>query len=432
MSTLSGYALSQPSLNLNEQALIVYKIQPGDTLNKLSRKYFTQPADFESIRHLNHLRSVDLLPSGETLKIPRQAVKQSPSHATIVALSCPRTIRAGIPLRPVSLGSVLREGAIVDIPAECHAAMQLEDGTTLRLPSSAAVKISILRKNALETNPEVQLDLIRGKVELEVYKGRAKTTPFEVRTPLSVTGVRGTEFRVGYAPTEQTGEVEVLAGVVAARGLQDPEAQSVSKGQGIPFDSSGKAMPIEKLLNPPVFESAEHSSSALGAYNIKFTPLPLAKHYDLTSGKNANLLGERSQRTLRNPEVETPVLDQDAFFYRFATVSEAGLMGPPRLYGFCIARSEAKSGRCRATFDAPMTENTAITFALTRHTQTGVQELVSTKKLQSRQGKFTIEGLPSGHYNWTMSYATTREGSPSTLTKQSGAFDLITLTTVTP
>ena len=165
-----------------EQPLIVYKIQTGDTLSQLSQKYLRQPADLTAIRSLNHLRSIDLLPAGELLKVPREAVKQDPSHATIISISCARMIRAGSPLKPIYIGTVLEEGVVIDIPAECHVAMRLEDSSIIRLPSSAAIKISVLRKNAMESSPEVQLDLVRGRVELEVYKGRSKTTPFEVRT----------------------------------------------------------------------------------------------------------------------------------------------------------------------------------------------------------------------------------------------------------
>ena len=70
-----------------------------------------------------------------------------------------------------------------------------------------------------------------------------------------------------------------------------------------------------------------------------------------------------------------------------------------------------------------------IAFSLIRYAQGGVQELVSTNKLQARNGKFTIEGLPAGHYTWSMSYATTQShaSSPTNETKQSGAFDLLTL-----
>ena len=142
---------SQSSATATEDPLIIYKIQTGDTLSELSRKYLRQPADLEAIRSLNKLRSLDLLPTGEQLKIPRAAVKQSPSQATVINISCSREIRAGTPLRPISIGSVLNEGAVVDIPAECYVAMLLEDSSVIRLPSSAAIKFSTLRKNALES-----------------------------------------------------------------------------------------------------------------------------------------------------------------------------------------------------------------------------------------------------------------------------------------
>lgn len=424
--------LSQASDAEKGLPLIFYKIKRGDTLIKLSRKYLKQSTDLEFIRSLNHLRNINLLPEGEVLKIPRSAVKQSPSQATVIALNCAQSIRAGVPPKQIQIGSILREGAIIDIPAECHSAMQLEDGSTLRLPSSAAIKIAILRKNAIETTPEVQLDLIKGRVELDVFKGRAQTTPFEVRTPLSMTGVRGTEFRVGYETTEQTGQVEVLAGVVSAKGQNDDEAKPVSKGQGITFDNSGKALPVENLLDAPEFKKAERINANEEIYDLQFTPVQLANHYTITSGQHVNLLGERLQKAAQITQIKTPPLNKDAFFYQLASVSKAGLMGPLQQYGFCFTVNEVKSARCRATFNTPKTEGTTITFSLIRHAQSGTQELVSTKKLQSHNGQFTIEGLPSGRYTWTMSYTTMREGLSPTLTKQSGAFDLFTLTASTP
>lgn len=431
-ATVHCAANAQPVESTPNLPLIVYKIQTGDTLSQLSRKYLKQPADLETIRDLNHLRSIDLLPSGELLKVPREAVKQSPSQATVISLSCARAIRAGTPLRPMSIGSVLNEGAIVDIPAECHMSMLLEDSSIIRLPSSAAIKITVLRKNALESSPEVQLDLVRGRIELEVYKNRSQTTPFEVRTPLSITGVRGTEFRVGYAPDQQTGQVEVVGGVVKAMGLKDAEAQSVSKGQGMPIDSAGKALPIERLLPAPVFERAEVFNRAQNAYDIKLTSRAHASHYIAIRTKSVNLMSERTSQTIRTPEIKTSSLNKDATFYQFSSVSNSGLIGPSRQYGFCIAQVDVKSGRCRATFDAPMTENVMITFTLTKFSQGSEQELVSTKKLQSRNGQFTIEGLPPGYYKWNMSYATEQTGTNAVLTKQSGSFDLIALTATSP
>ena len=426
---------AQQADNAAERPLIIYKVQAGDTLSQLSARFFVETANLEVIRSLNHLRHIDLLPSGKHLKIPREFVKQSPSQATIISISCARMIRAGSPPKALSVGAVLSEGTIIDVPAECQVSMLLEDSSVIRLPSSAAVKFSVLRKNALESSPQVELELVRGRIELDVNKNRSRTTPFDVRTPLSVTGVRGTEFRVGYAPTEQVGQVEVVRGIVAATGISDSQSQPVSKGQGLPFDRSGKAMTIENLLDAPVFERAEATHATPPTHAIKLAPNPSAKHYVVLNTKSANLLGEQTSQTITTAEVLATNLSQDAVFYQFASVSPSGLIGPSRQYGFCSVTGDIKFGRCRARFDAPLADGALITFSLIKHALGTTQELVSTQKLQARNGRFVIEGLPAGHYTWNMSYLTSSPGNTnheSTLTKQSGYFDLIALKTNLP
>lgn len=424
MSAISLIAAHAQQLEKTvEQPLIVYKIQTGDTLSQLSQKYLRQPADLAAIRTLNHLRSIDLLPAGEFLKVPREAVKQEPSHATIISISCARMIRAGSSLKPIYIGTVLEEGVVIDIPAECYVSMRLEGSSIIRLPSSAAIKISVLRKNAMESSPEVQLDLVHGRVELDVYKGRSKTTPFEVRTPLSITGVRGTEFRVGYSPIDQVGQVEVIGGVVNTMGVNDTQSQAITKGQGVPFDKSGKAMPVEQLLKAPVFEHAELINHTQASYAIKLTGIAQANRYVVLNAKSANLLGEQNSQTLNTPEIVALDLSQNATFYQFVAVSKSGLMGTPRKYGFCTTAGQTNFGRCRAVFEAPLADGAMITFSLIKHAAETAQEMISTKQLQARNGRFVIEGLPTGRYTWSMSYNTT---------KQSGDFDLIAFTTSAP
>jgi LysM repeat protein len=184
----------------SEPSVIVYKIKAGDTVNKLARKHMVQPVDLDAIHKANHLQNIDLLPIGADLNIPRHLVKTNPSKAIIMGVSCATAIRLNNSNKPLTVGTHVSEGAVIEVPAECHVSLLLEDSSIIRLPSSAQLKITTLRKNALETAPEVKLDLARGRVELDVNKNRGKSTPFEIRTPLSIMGVRGTEFRVGYRP----------------------------------------------------------------------------------------------------------------------------------------------------------------------------------------------------------------------------------------
>jgi hypothetical protein len=196
----------------------------------VANKYLQQPFDMAAIQKANQLKNIDLLPVGSELLIPRHIVKQSPSKASVMSLSCATPIRVANSPKPLAVGAVILEGTIIEVPPECHVSLLLEDGSIIRLPSSAALKITTLRKNALETAPEVRLDLTHGRIELDVNKGRAKTTPFEIRTPLSIMGVRGTEFRVGYSPDDNAGQVEVLGGIVQTRGSTDTQARAITKG----------------------------------------------------------------------------------------------------------------------------------------------------------------------------------------------------------
>jgi hypothetical protein len=430
IATCSLSVLSQNKDNLDESSVIPYKIKAGDTFNKVAQKYLQLPVDMAAIQKVNQLKNINLLPVGSELLIPRHIVKQSPSKASVMSLSCATPIRVANSPKPLAVSAVILEGTIIEVPPECHVSLLLEDGSIIRLPSSAALKITTLRKNALETAPEVRLDLTHGRIELDVNKGRAKTTPFEIRTPLSIMGVRGTEFRVGYSPEDNAGQVEVLGGIVQTRGRADAQARSITKGLGVPIDGDGKALGIEKLLAPPAFESAQATAGTQPSFVAKLSTVPLANYYVADSANTANLTGNRSSQNLLAPELFIPRVTKQATFYQLTSVSASGLVGTERHYAFCAAPNDGKQARCSTMFDAPLADGVPISFTLSRTTDGTTQTLVNTDNLQARNGRFAIQGLPAGQYSWTLSYSMSKMSDTSandTVIRQSGSFDLIPL-----
>lgn len=428
--SLATVAFAQNKDGAEDQSVIVYKIKSGDTFNKIASKYLQQPFDMAALLKANQLKNIDLLPVGTELLLPRHIVKNSPSKATIMGLSCATAIRLATSAKPLTVGTIVQENAVIEVPPECHVSLLLEDGSIIRLPSSATLKITTLRKNALESAPEVRLDLTRGRVELDVHKGRAKTTPFEIRTPLSIMGVRGTEFRVGYSPEDNAGQVEVLGGIVQTRGSADTQARAITKGLGVPIDAEGKALSIEKLLPPPVFESALATAGSQPSFVAKLTAVPLANYYVADNANTANLTGNRSSQNLLAPELFIPRVTKQATFYQLTSVSTSGLVGTERQYAFCAAPTDGTAARCSAVFDAPLADGSPISFVLSRVANGASEQLVNTQNLQARNGRFAIQGLPAGNYNWTLSYAITPSSDTSihdTVIRQSGAFELIPL-----
>lgn len=432
---ISALSVAQTKDSDDESSFITYKIKAGDTFNQFAQKYLQQPVDLNEIYKVSPIKSIDLLPVGAELNIPRHMLKHRPSKATVMSLSCNAPIRQqGSSNKPLAIGTVVTEGTTIEVPAECHVSLLLEDGSVIRLPSSASLKITTLRKNALEPAPEVRLDLTKGRIELDVQKGRTKSTPFEVRTPISIMGVRGTEFRVGYSPEDQAGQVEVLGGTVQTRGRADAKGNAITKGLGVPIDGDGKALAIEKLLPPPSFESAVATSGNNPSFVAKLTPVKLANHYVADNANTANLTGNRSSQNLLAPELFIPRLTRQVTFYQLSSVSESGLVGSERQYAFCAPAAD-KPQRCSAIFDAPLADATPIAFTLAQQTGDQAQTLVSTDNLQAKNGRFAIQGLPVGHYKWTLSYvlpqASDAMGTP-TVIKQSGAFELLILSSTTP
>jgi len=435
LACFSLNGLAQHKDGADDQAIINYTIRAGDTLAKISQRYLVAGADLGSAQKSSLLKTLSQLPVGLDLEIPREWVRFSPSTATVMGLSCASAIRLNNSAKPMEIGTRLQEGAVIDVPPECHVALLLEDGSMIRLPSSATLKITTLRKSALEAAPEVRLDLSRGRIELEVHKGRAKTTPFEIRTPLSVMGVRGTEFRVGYSPEDQSAQVEVLGGVVQARGAKDNNALAITKGLGMPIDGDGKSLPVEYLLEAPSVRTIDMTKSAQPSFVARLQPVALAQYYIADSSTTANLSGSRSSQHLLSPEFFISRLSKQATFYQLTAVSPSELVGTERHYAFCASPGEGTSARCSALFDVPLADNGAIAFVLNR-IQDGVsQPVVNTPNLQARNGRFSIQGLPSGKYAWTLSYSMRPTQTPNAVTttvQQSGAFELITVSGTTP
>ena len=413
------------SLLTNEQSFVSYTVKPGDTFNRILSQYTLPTADRAKILQVNGLTNENRIEVGMTLRFARAELQFRPALAKVMTLSCEQDILSGNPPAALRVGSDVTEGAVIRVPADCQVSLAIEDGSVIRLPSSATLQFTSLRINALESVPEVRLDLQRGRVEVNVKKNRGGTTPFEVNTPKAVMGVRGTEFRVGYDPEGDTAQVEVLTGTVAAQGGQDKRSQDVVKGFGVPFDKSGQSLGLEALLPAPAFVSAQKINAKAPAQWVNFEAMKLAKAYVVDSASTVNLSGVRYSQVVQQPRVAVGRLDENAVFYQFAAISETGLLGQTRQYGFC--QPVNNSQRCNAVFDVPLANGLPMTIALNRLDQGQPIPVIKPHTIEAKNGRFLVQGLPLGRYEWVLTYPFNQ-----TPVVQTGAFELQALSAQTP
>lgn len=414
------WVMAQANANM-DQTNLVYRVKVGDTFDNIWSRFVLPDSDRQQVMQLNQITNVVRLSVGSELLLPRHILRFTPAVANVMSLTCSQPIVAGPLSKILTVGTGVTEGDVVRVPADCHVTLAIEDGSIIRLPSSATLKFTALRKNVLEDEPEIRLDLVRGRVEISVQKNRSNSTPFEVTTPKSVMGVRGTEFRVGYSPEDGSAQVEVLTGTVSTQGVQDAQEQNVKKGYGLPIDSTGRAQDLEQLLPSPKFAFTQRIMPPTPGRWLNLAPMDEAKTFIASRANTANLGGTLYIQSLKVPRVPVGYLEENAVFFEFMAIAKNGLYGQPIRYGFC--QPTHPSDRCNVFFDVPLADNTPMTIDLDQMQQAqSTTSVIKGQIIKARRGRFSIQNLIPGHYQWSL-----RHQLRDTNIIQSGQFELIAI-----
>lgn len=423
---LAGLLVSTAAMTLQAQQApddnhVAYTLKPGDMLSVLAQTYLQDPAALKTLASLNRIANIHRVPVGKTILIPRELLKYVPATAQVTHLRCKTVLRLDGPeAREIQLGSTLSEGAVLRIPPGCQFTMTLEDHSTVRLLSGAVVKLATLRRNIFDPSAEVKIELLDGRMHVNVpQKRQASDAPFRVQTPTSLAGIRGTQFRVGFAPGSLGSQVEVATGAVAARGLAQVQENLAQANQGVAVPANGLALPVEPLLPAPRFAAvrALPGTSAI----LEFHATPQAHHYQLSTADEANFNTLTRDGQTEKPQVEVESFNAQARFFQWASITRTGLVGHTTDYAICKGYQSANAWRCNVPFS----------FSGFSKPHLKLQKIDGVAPLTVMDGPIqrteddllVFRGLPSGQYQWTIEY----EFLPGKKTRQEGAFELMAI-----
>lgn len=122
----------------------------------------------------------------------RQAVLQSSEGIVEVK-------RAQNPWMPVKVGDIFKQGDIVRTKAKSLAVIKLEgisENSVVEMKENTQMKLSELFEDKALKTQNTLLDVALGTILVKAEKLRAAGSKFEVKTPTSIVGVRGTTFSV--------------------------------------------------------------------------------------------------------------------------------------------------------------------------------------------------------------------------------------------
>lgn len=205
-------ALAQPAGAIGDD--FIYTVESGDTLIDLSELYTNSPNSWRELQSINAINDPKLLPIGKQLHIPFTLIPVVDITARLTHMKGEVWVNDKLaqPNHPLQAGDVIRTGG------NGYVTLLLEDQSTLTLPSNSQLRLKQLNVFKRSRINDTIIELEQGSIETRVAPEKNGVGRFEIHTPLSVTGVRGTNLRVH--TSERQNHIELLTGAAHLQSAQ--------------------------------------------------------------------------------------------------------------------------------------------------------------------------------------------------------------------
>jgi hypothetical protein len=320
----AGGALPADSIVVGPSG-ITYQTRPGDTLMSIAQQWTAKSDNWAVLAKINRINQDSNIPIGTPIVIPADLLTDEPSQAKVVALSGDVSATGSDGQKvEMKVGATLMEGAQIETGVNGFLTMSLPDASRISLPSNSRVKFNRLRMARFTKSPRTELMLMHGHVESRVSPLETNKGSYEVRTPTSVAGVRGTQFRVGTDGDTTTNEV--VNGKVAVGNGKPGSEVMLDAGKGNVVTSKGVGQPVELLPAPSLSGLGKD-----GSPQLNLNPVAGAASYHVQVSNDPDGQDVLAEARSNEPRLKFANLHEGAYYVRMSAVDKHGLEGYARI-----------------------------------------------------------------------------------------------------
>lgn len=228
LTAASNAAHAAAESSASAERMYSHTAAQGDTLLGLASRYLSKVSDWPVVAKLNGIADPRRIPVGTTVRIPVSLMRREAAPAVIAALSGKVDVGAA----PAALNASVKEGDAIRTGDDGFVTLRMADGSTLTLQSRSALKLKTARQ-LVNTGGigDTQVRLDSGRLETRVARQRGPAARYEIETPTSNLGVRGTVFRAASDGGSRS-QTEVTEGRVAAVSSDPKFAKEVGVDAG--------------------------------------------------------------------------------------------------------------------------------------------------------------------------------------------------------
>ena len=324
---------------------IAHAVKEGDTLEGLARTYLANPRQWPLLQARNKVADPRRLQPGSLIFIP---VRLQPSESATVQFvqgTVTAQARGGDTPAQIATGSKLEEGTELKVGPESFVAVRLADGTVVRVQAQSELQLRQLRRRGRAGSVQSVLEMHKGGVESTVPPSPEPLRRMEIRTPLAVTSVRGTQFNVALAESGQT-TASVEHGSVAVQSRRDTDsapgaalnapAALLAPGQGLAVATDGTVGAPRPLLPAP---DTSDVPSTLGDASLLAIDLPMAPgatRYVAQVAQDPEFTQVLRHGSFADGRLRWRALDDGRYYLAVRALDDAGIAGLPAIRPFTV------------------------------------------------------------------------------------------------
>lgn len=255
-------------ISFAEEIRIPLHVKNGTNLIHLAREYCHQQSDWKTIAHINGLKPPYLIIEQTTLKVPLSLLKYKKLTATLATMRGDVSIvDTNGDITRTNKGAILTSGQTLITGEDAYAHIIFPDYRYLRIEPNSKLTFNYLI-SLVDQTVKIDFTLHTGRIFNKIKQRLQPNDSHQIRTPIAITGVRGTEYRIktvdqGNSFETLTGKVDVGAAgssitLRANQGSRVQPGAPPEKPRPLPIPPAAPLLkPIFRML-PAVIPAPEH------------------------------------------------------------------------------------------------------------------------------------------------------------------------------
>lgn len=195
------------------EILVPLHIKSGTNLIHIARKYCSKQSDWPLIAKINKLKSPYTIRANQTLQIPLSILRTKDVAARVASINgTPKLITTDSKILALREGDDVLPGQTIVTGANEYVHLLYPDHKHTRIGPQSEMALTYLLR-LTDNSLKAEFSLKKGRITHSVEQKLKANENFNTRTPIAITGIRGTEFRIKVKSSEAN-IVETLKGAV--------------------------------------------------------------------------------------------------------------------------------------------------------------------------------------------------------------------------